>query len=637
LARNDEISSTERLLELIRDNSDTQTNSDTGSTKSLGERINKIFTLTLSFGKPATIGVDVGYKDLRLVKIRHTPRPELVDYVCIPYEGDLSPSRPEFYKFLKKSLTRFCGSGKSVEIWGNISSARVELRYLRIPKVPSKQIANAVYWSHKKVAPYDEKETIFDFEVIGDIYEEGTTKTAVVSFTAPKQEVQNLKELFAKSGFPLKGISIVPFAFQNLLRRNWIRSEAKNVSSLYIGRDWSRIDIFCEGNLVLSRGIKAGIKTMREAMRGELSDGSIDISGELAELQQQSLPVNSKTRTSIDDQKAQEIFIGLIHETSPEKSTQTDMEPQEEEIFNMILPALRRLVRQVERTFEHYATNFDNERVKQIYISSGLRPHRRIVEYIGKALGIARDSVDPFANASEFIKNVAHPDSPSERGSYAPSIGMALSKNSITPNFLHTFKEKAKNARSRLLNQFAFVGFVVVMALCFAFNWWQGHLIDQKKDRVARLQTILKTFKTRVDQNQILALVEKNKEKNEAYRLFSRKYMGVVVLSEISNLTPTNIRLISIAVELNNQLDPKKDDRTDKKQANNNPDRETDRNLVLEGYVFGSRVSLESTLAGYLINLKASPLFDDPVVDSKSMDYYNKREVLRFKAQLKLS
>lgn len=633
MARNDEISSTERLLELIRDNSDTQTNSETVSTKGIGERVKKLLTLTLSFGKPVTVGVDVGYQELRLVKIRRTPRPELVDYICIPYGNDLTPSKSEFTKFLKRSLTQFCGSGKNVEIWGNISSARVELRYLRIPKVPSKQVANAVYWSHKKVAPYDEKETIFDFEVVGDIYDEGTTKTAVVSFTAPKQEVQNLKDLFAKSGFPLKGISIVPFAFQNLLRRDWIHPEAKNVSSLYIGRDWSRIDIFSQGNLVLSRGIKAGIKTMREAMRGEMSDGSIDISRELAELQEQTVPASSKSRMSIDDQKAQEIFIGLIHETSPDKSTDVDMEPEEEEIFNMIQPALRRLVRQVERTFEHYATNFDNERVSQIYISSGLRPHRRIVEYIGNELGIARDSVDPFADASEYMKNVPRPESPSERGSYAPSIGMALSNNSITPNFLYTFKEKAKHARSKLLNRIAFAGFLALMALSFAFNWWQGHIIEQKKDRVARLQTTLKGFKTRVDQNQILELVEKNKEKNEAYRLFSRKYMGVVVLSEISNLTPSNIRLISISVELNNQLDTNKE----KKPDNKNPKKEKERNLVLEGYVFGSRVTLESSLAGYLINLKGSPLFDEPTIEEKSMDFYDKREVLRFRAQLKLS
>jgi hypothetical protein len=325
------------------------------------------------------------------------------------------------------------------------------------------------------------------------------------------------------------------------------------------------------------------------------------------------------------------------------------MEPEEEEIFNMIRPALHRLVRQVERTFEHYATNFDNERVGQIYISSGLRPHRRIVEYIGNELGIARDSVDPFADASEFIKNVPRPETPSERGSYAPSIGMALSNNTITPNFLHTFKEKAKSASSRRLNRFAFFGFLAIMAVLFAFNWYQGYVIDTKRISVRRLQSTLDAFKTRVDQRRILELVEKNKEKNEAYRLFSRKYMGIVVLSEISNLTPPNIRLLSISADLGGEMETnlqpaqgqaqQGQGQAQARNPNQNPAQagaDEDRTLILEGIVFGSRVSLESALAGYLIDLKGSPLFDDPHINQKSMGFFNGREVLRFEARLNL-
>ena len=70
-------------------------------------------------------------------------------------------------------------------------------------------------------------------------------------------------------------------------------------------------------------------------------------------------------------------------------------------------------------------------------------------------------------------------------------------------------------------------------------------------------------------------------------------------------------------------------------QAQAGTDKE--RILVLEGIVFGSRVSLESTLAGYLIELKGSPLFDDPHINTKSMGFFNGREVLRFEAQLNLS
>lgn len=99
-----------------------------------------------------------------------------------------------------------------------------------------------------------------------------------MAYTAVRTEINELKDLFNKAGFPLSGISIVPFAFQSLLRTGRIDSQQMHVASLYIGRDWSRIDIFSEGNLMLSRGIKAGVKTMLEALRTEIEGNLFELS-----------------------------------------------------------------------------------------------------------------------------------------------------------------------------------------------------------------------------------------------------------------------------------------------------------------------------------------------------------------------
>ncbi|MCK7510728.1 MAG: hypothetical protein MZV70_46130 [Desulfobacterales bacterium] len=62
----------------------------------------------------------------------------------------------------------------------------------------------------------------------------------------------------------------------------------------------------------------------------------------------------------------------------------------------MILPALERLVRQMERTIRHFALNFDNARVEKIYVSSGVEPHPRILDYIGDELGLPIESHRPL-------------------------------------------------------------------------------------------------------------------------------------------------------------------------------------------------------------------------------------------------
>jgi len=617
LAR-DEISSTEKLLDLIRSSTKAGNKfSNITPSRSFSQRIKSYLSNLFSFKKSTTVGVDIGYNELKLVKTSRSSnqKQQLLDYVKVPYLPNVSVDHPEFSPYLNSVLTRFCGSAKKAEIWANISSARVEMRYLRIPKVPQKQIANAIYWSFKKITSFNEKDTTFDFEVLGDIEEGSAQKIEVMAYTAPTQEIKKLKGVFSKSGFPLTGISIVPFAFQNLLLNNCVVTDAKNVSSLYIGRDWSRIDIFSNGYLVLSRGIKAGIKTMRATITGENDENRMELS---------SKPVESDEakKTQIDADRAQEMFFGSAQDLSSSDSRPAELKPEEKAIFKMILPALKRLVRQVELTFEHFSANFENESVERIYISSSASPHKLIVDYIGNELGIPKENFDPFSADSDFSGEVSGPESALEKEAFAPAAGIAVSNNSFTPNFLFTHKDKKKVVDVNFINKFLYAGFALIMILCIGFYFYQGSTIQEKKDQVAMLKLELSSFTSQVNQVAILKLVEEAKNNNEAFKEYGRKYLAIAVLGEIAELTPTNIRLLNISAQL--EAPPGAEEK--------NPEN----SIVIGGIVLGNRMALESILARYLIALKGSPIFDQPVISEKTLGFFNNNEVLQFTTHLKL-
>jgi len=614
----DEISSTEKLLDLIRSSTKTGNEfSKNTPSRSFSQRIKSYSSNLFSLKKATTVGVDIGYNELKLVKISHSSyqKQQLLDYVKVPYLPNVSVDHPEFSPYLKSVLTRFCGSAKRAEIWANISSARVEMRYLRIPKVPQKQIANAVYWSFKKITSFNEKVTTFDFEVLGDIEEGSAHKIEVMAYTAPNQEIKKLKDVFSKSGFPLTGISIVPFALQNLLLNNCVGTDAKNVSSLYIGRDWSRIDIFSNGYLVLSRGIKAGIKTMKATITGEKDENRMELSSE---------PVDhdEAQKTQIDADRAQEIFFGFAQDSSPSDSRPAELKPEEKAIFKMILPALKRLVRQVELTFEHFSANFENESVERIYISSSASPHKLIVDYIGNELGITKENFDPFSAGSDFSGEISGPESALEKESFAPAAGIAVSNNSITPNFLFTYKDKKKVADVNFINKILYAGFALVLILCIGFYFYQVNTIREKKDQVAMLKLEMSSFTSQVDQVTILKLVEEAKSNNEAFKEYGRKYLAIAALSEIAELTPNNIRLLNISAQL--EAPPGAEEK--------NPEK----SIVIGGIILGDRMALESILARYLIALKGSPIFDQPVISEKTLGFFNNNEVLQFTTHLKL-
>jgi type IV pilus assembly protein PilM len=518
-------------------------------------------------------------------------------------------------------------------MWCTISSARVETRQFRIPKVSARQVPNAIYWTYQRESAFDENEKLFDFEILGEVEDEQPVKMDVLAYTIPRDEVIALKDMFAKAGFPLSGISIVPFAFQTLMRTRRVEAMDEYVASLYIGRDWSRIDIFHKGNLTLSRGIKAGVRTMIESLQKEIEGTRKGLSLVKSPDEDVGRIRAVKKKLKLDLKSAQEYFFGYFREPSAGAAQTQRMDIDENKVFQMIQPALERLVRQLERTIRHYALNFENARIGKIYISSGATPHQRILNYIGDELGMPTEVLNPFKTSSNFMPQVPIPDSVSEQSSFAPAMGMGLADNSRTPNFLFTHKEKRKAERNQLINRGVFALFAILMVACVGFSFWQERLIREKETKKLQMAGHLEQYNLRVDQNLILKLVEQIRKKNKSDRAIGQKYLNIAVISEVVDLTPPNVRLLSISTQLGPM--PKKTPPEDAKKKKGGPVAKP-KVLILEGIVQGDRLTLESTLAGYLMELRNSPLFDQPDISTKSLEYSGNNQVLRFKAQLNL-
>jgi len=630
LARQDEISSTERLLDLIRGKSAKDSDSTVfPPTYSPAVGVKPSFLQALAFKKKITIGVDIGRKGLRLVKIGQTgdKKPELLDYSYIPFDPSISRNTPHFLRLFKSALATFCGASEKFEIWSAISSASVETRYLRIPKVPKKQISNVVYWTYKKDVAFSEQSEVFDYDVLGDILEDGVPKIEIMAYSAPKQEIEELKNIFTKSGYSLSGISIIPFTLQNLFRTQWVK-DGKNVCTLFVGSDWSRIAIFSNGNLMLSRDIKAGIKSMIEAFREEIDK---------KQPEQSPLPVQSDEADvfeSFDEKpdhstdKAQKLLFDFIDNNSSETGAGELSAIDSERLFGMILPALDRVVRQIERTIRHYYLQARDASVGKIFISGKISINRRIIDYISDQLGLPAESIDPFASGALLSAGVSVPESESEREAFIPAVGMALSNNAHTPNFIFTYKEKERLALNLRIKRLVFGSSLLVMAICIGFSFWQSWMLDQKKSSIAKLERQLEQYSPVVDQNLIVSMVTKAQNNIDTAEAFVKKYHAMGVISELTQITPPDIRLSNIAAEMGWPKGYLPSEKTSLGQQ---------KKIVIEGVVFGNRLTFESTLAGYLIKLKSSPMFSQPVIKEKSYVFFENQEVLRFIAQLEFT
>jgi Tfp pilus assembly PilM family ATPase len=533
----------------------------------------------------------------------------------VPFKNKITPDDPEFETFLGEEMRRFCGTSKSLDIWGLMPSANVNVQNIRIPRVGKKKIEDAVYWTARKNVSFDKDSSVFDFEVQGEVIESGIKKLAVIAYSSPKENVESLQNLFARIGFPLTGLTIAPFAFQNIFQQDWIPSFGQTTATLYIGREWSRIDIFSDGIFVMTRGIKTGIGSMIESLMDGYSERERQNSKERpAKGQSQDFAI-SKVGTSMNFDEAKELIyrLGGTEEI-------TDFDLGKDDIFDLINPALERLVRQVERTFEYYTGTFGREPVGAIYVSSAMDVYQPIIDYIGDQLRIEGDVLDPLNPDNPPVGRLTSGTSISERVAFAPALGLALSDSSRTLNFIHTYKDKEKEERVRKINVMAIAILALILCVSFGYFLWLGNVEDQKRTSIALLDNQL-TKDIQLNEQTIKEMSAELKKKHKDISYYKERYLGVGMFGELATLTPPNIRLLNVTAD--REKGPKESEKSWR--------------LVLEGIVMGSASASESSLAGYVFKLQDSPLFSRALISKKGRVTFEGNEGLQFVLNVRIN
>ncbi|MCJ8501985.1 pilus assembly protein PilM [Desulfatitalea alkaliphila] len=580
--------------------------------------------------KPMVLGVEIGHTDIRIAKTARLAdkRYQLIDYCRVPLQGRPARHDPLFRKQLQAALERIGANEGHCEIWSAIPSARVELRCLRVPKLKKRQLTNAVHWTFTTKVALNEQEELLDFDILGDITEEGVRKTEVLAFKAPKAEVAALKEAFEAIGYPLTGISIVPFAVQNLFRTGWLRHGQQDACTLFVGRDWSRIAIYNQNHLVLARGIKTGMRSMVEAIQTATtatpSDGASD-NGTIAFPSETDAPPGPTTvPEGIAGPAAQQCFFDFLlgkDASAEDQQATSSLGHPPEAVFAMLRPALDRLVRQVERTFAHYSLHFQGGKVKRLLLSGRISANDMLIEHIAKQLDLPTEVMNPFAADPAFIGDAVVPEGRADRESYLPAIGLAVSHNSFTPNFLHTHKDKAAEDHSQRFNHRLLAGCLACLLALLMLFAWQERRISQKRETIARLDRQLLTYTPAAEKEIMLALFAQSRQRRQTMTQLVESYLPVAMLQELSRLTPPNVRLIDVTADLEPSAG----------QQTSNAAR-----VTVDGLVFGAPGAFETALTSYLLTLRNSPIFSRPVVQNRRVEYYDGREVLRFQAVLEI-
>jgi hypothetical protein len=176
--------------------------------------------------------------------------------------------------------------------------------------------------------------------------------------------------------------------------------------------------------------------------------------------------------------------------------------------------------------------------------------------------------------------------------------------------------------------------FLVALIVCSGFLLFEIQKAREREATLAQLEQQLAQYVPRVDQSLISGMLSSSSRQQQLSRTYVDRYISMAVISELSYMTPANIRLIDLKVNTGAAQSGKIQAKEPKRETAS--PKEEGKNLMVEGVVFGDRKALEASLAGYIMKLKSSPMFSHISVQKNSVELLRKNEVLHFVIDIKL-
>lgn len=223
--------------------------------------------------KTSWVGLDFGSSSLKLVQlVKREGRWVLVktDSIEVPSSAgheskeDLLPALKELLKDIDIKKSDFIVS---------VNCPQTALRIITIPSMPKAEMRESIRMEAQNFFPFAIHEAGLDFEILGEVFEDGVKKIRVCVGTSPRKTVDASLSLLRKVG--IKPLSIVPVAYA-LQKLSQFASDVSNetVHGLFdIGYQYTEGVIFKGKEPIFCRKIPVAGRDFTKALMVALVSG----------------------------------------------------------------------------------------------------------------------------------------------------------------------------------------------------------------------------------------------------------------------------------------------------------------------------------------------------------------------------
>jgi Tfp pilus assembly PilM family ATPase len=597
--------STEELLQIIRGNDESTSvpgppaASGNGGSAPTPSGKSKSGGGLFSFNKRVVLGVEVGNEAIDLVRVSSTDthfRGAGVRRIPIP--TGIRPGSDEFVALLGDSITSICGRGALPEIWTTIRTPDVDVGPVLIPRVSSSKVSDTVYWTIKKEKKFDEKNYVFDIRPWGVVKDEGVNKLEVLTAMGRRDRVAELDDWFRRAGFRLAGVTTISAAMQNFYARGLAPETDGLAGLIHVSNEFSAIAIFEGSRLMFSRTIKSGVDSMAETLQQRLTSNGGGLTTNLDEV-----------RTVLLDR----------FEGRPANEEAFGAGLPDEELFDIITPALLRLARQADRTLEYYFNNF-KQRCSVLHLSGELFSSDRVCEYMAAQLGLPAVPVRVLPESARLGEDVRE-----GRLAFNAAAALAMSESGQTINLLVNHEQRAKIRFWQRINDAVSVAGLVLALIVGGLFGWQKIDENAKKAELDKLNVRYAQIDPKVTRKDLSTIAASIVKDHGRLRQLSEQYEALAVLAELARYTPPGIRFLNISIDQQVMSEAQAEGVVTKSSA------APVGVVVLDGVVLLSGEDYNTTLSRFLIKLESSPIFEKyQILSSEVTELSPEGEVLHF-------
>ncbi|MFH1622708.1 MAG: type IV pilus assembly protein PilM [Candidatus Omnitrophota bacterium] len=209
----------------------------------------------------SSISLDMGSMYVKAISLEENNQEwEITGFSCIKVDSNLKDT-------VKKAILKL--PVKQKELAMSLSGHNLVLRYVTMPIMSQEEVVKSMTFELEKYIPFNKEEINFDFNILT---KNKTTGKMSVLIAAAKKDLINKKiGLCSELGYRPKFIDVCPLAIANFFEYSRIPKEKEVCTIVNLGASISSVDVFEEGQLVLSRDIYVGGNDFTKKIAGTIN------------------------------------------------------------------------------------------------------------------------------------------------------------------------------------------------------------------------------------------------------------------------------------------------------------------------------------------------------------------------------